>query len=81
MNKFTCSKGGGFLLALAASLSRSGGGGAGERLVPSEYATIQAAVNAAKRRHTARIAAGAYCEHVLINNKTGLGKTVSGEGL
>jgi hypothetical protein len=48
-----------------------------ELLVPSKYATIQAAVDASANGDTIRIAAGDYYEQALVTNRTGL--TIVGE--
>lgn len=41
-----------------------------DRLVPSEYATIQAAVDAAQSGDTIRVSPGTYFEHLVINSKS-----------
>jgi len=58
-----------FLAGLAVVLASTIPGSAATLLVPAEYSTIQAAVNAATSGDTIQIAAGVYTNQVVITNK------------
>ena len=61
-----------FLLLLVLAASSPGTSRGAERLVPSQYPNIQAAVDAASSGDTIRIAAGHYFEQVIISTKNNL---------
>jgi pectin methylesterase-like acyl-CoA thioesterase len=59
----------GFCLAIAAAFAVANAASAADRLVPKQYATIQAAINASSNGDVVQVSPGTYSERIRFNGK------------